>query len=147
MYLRIINNTIVYPYTISNLRESLPNVSLPINLSTEQLVEWDVYEVKFTPAPNDHTKDISEGVPVLIEGTYYQSWAQIDASEIEIEQRVNDKWVEVRDMRNELLSECDWTQLSDIPTETKNIWNNYRQELRDITNQTNPFNIIWPVKP
>jgi hypothetical protein len=43
--------------------------------------------------------------------------------------------------------ECDWTQLSDISTEIKNLWSNYRQDLRDITNQTNPFNITWPVKP
>jgi hypothetical protein len=55
--------------------------------------------------------------------------------------------VEVRQIRNELLGECDWTQLTDIPAETKNLWQNYRQELRDITNQSNPFNIIWPVRP
>jgi len=147
MYLRIVNNTTTYPYTIKNLRDSLPNVSLPANLSNEQLVEWDMYEVQFSAAPNDYTKNIIEGTPTLIDGNYYQNWIQTDANESEIQQRLEDKWFEVREIRNQLLMECDWTQLSDIPTEIKSLWSSYRQDLRDITNQTNPFNIIWPVKP
>ena len=83
----------------------------------------------------------------MIDGKYYQNWVQVDAPQSEIEQRVEDKWFEIRELRNQLLQECDWTQLSDIPTETKNLWSSYRQELRDITNQSNPFNINWPVKP
>jgi hypothetical protein len=147
MYLRIVNNTTTYPYTIKNLRDSLPNVSLPASLSNEQLVEWDMYEVQFSAAPNDYTKNIIEGTPTLIDGKYYQNWIQTNATESEIEQRLEDKWFEIREIRNQLLMECDWTQLSDISTEIKNLWSNYRQDLRDITNQTNPFNITWPVKP
>ena len=147
MYLRIVNNTTTYPYTIKNLRDSLPNVSLPANLSNEQLVEWDMYEVQFSAAPNDYTKNITEGTPVLTDGVYYQNWIQTDASESEINYRLENQWFTIREIRNQLLSECDWTQLSDIPTEIKNLWSSYRQDLRDITNQTNPFNIIWPVKP
>lgn len=147
MYLRIVNNTTTYPYTIKNLRDSLPNVSLPANLSNEQLIEWDMYDVQFSAAPNDYTKNIIEGTPILIDGKYYQNWIQTDATQSEIEQRLEDKWFEVREIRNQLLMECDWTQLSDILTEIKNLWSSYRQDLRNITNQTNPFNIIWPVKP
>jgi hypothetical protein len=147
MYLRIVNNTTTYPYTIKDLRESLPNVSLPANLSNEQLVEWDMYEVQFSAAPNDYTKNIIEGTPTLIDGKYYQNWIQTNATEFEIAQRLEDKWFEIREIRNQLLIECDWTQLGDISTEIKNLWSSYRQDLRDITNQTNPFNITWPVKP
>jgi hypothetical protein len=147
MYLRIVNNTTTYPYTIKDLRDSLPNVSLPANLSNEQLVEWDMYEVQFSAAPNDYTKNIIEGTPTLIDGKYYQNWIQTNATEFEISQRLEDKWFEIREIRNQLLVECDWTQLSDISTEIKNLWSNYRKDLRDITNQTNPFNITWPVKP
>ena len=60
---------------------------------------------------------------------------------------INIKLEQLRNKGNQLLNECDWTQLSDIPTETKAIWTEYRQSLRDITNQTNPFDIVWPVKP
>ena len=147
MYLRIINNTTHYPYSITELRNSYPNVSLPENISDESLIEWDMYVVQPTPMPTDYTKDITEGTPTLIDGIYYKSWIQTNASEEEINYRIQSKWEDIRILRNELLSECDWTQLSDIPTETKELWQTYRQSLRDITSQTNPFNITWPVKP
>lgn len=54
----------------------------------------------------------------------------------------------VRNERNLLLEKSDWTQLPDVPEETKLKWQPYRQELRDITNQPGfPSNIIWPVPP
>lgn len=53
----------------------------------------------------------------------------------------------VRFMRDQLLKDSDWTQISDAPT-NKEAWIIYRQELRDITLQEGfPFNIIWPEKP
>jgi hypothetical protein len=53
----------------------------------------------------------------------------------------------VRQERNERLQVTDWTQLSDIPAETKALWEPYRQALRDVTNQPDPFNIVWPTPP
>jgi len=147
MYLRIIDEIINYPYSIPQLREAFPNVSLPAELTNETLVEWDMYVVTPVPMPNDYTKNITEGTPVLTDGVYYQNWNEIDASESEIAYRVENQWQSVRIQRNELLTETDWTQLSDISNETKTIWSDYRQSLRDITSQTNPFSITWPVKP
>ena len=70
-----------------------------------------------------------------------------NSSAEEIDYRIQSKWEDIRILRSELLAECDWTQLSDIPTEIKELWQTYRQSLRDITSQTNPFSINWPVKP
>jgi hypothetical protein len=147
MYLRIIDETINYPYTIKELREAYPNVSLPAELSDEMLADWDVYVVTPTTMPNDYTKNITEGTPVLTDGVYYQNWIQINATESEINYRLENQWEEVRIIRNELLKESDWTQLNDISQTIKDLWSTYRQELRDVTNQQNPFNIEWPVKP
>ena len=147
MYLRIIDETINYPYTIKELREAYPNVSLPAELSDEMLADWDVYVVTPTTMPNDYTKNITEGTPVLTNGVYYQNWIQINASESEINYRLENQWEEIRLIRNELLKESDWTQLSDVSQTIKDLWIVYRQELRNITNQENPFNIEWPVKP
>ena len=61
--------------------------------------------------------------------------------------RIENKWEEIREIRNTLLQECDWTQLSDISTEIQQLWQSYRQQLRDITSQINPFDISWPTKP
>jgi hypothetical protein len=47
-----------------------------------------------------------------------------------------------------LLIECDWTVLPDSPIGEKvNEWIVYRQELRNVTNQANPFFISWPTQP
>lgn len=147
MYLRIKNNIITYPYSINNLRQDNPNTSFPSEISEFVMNEFNLFEVRQTPKPNDYTKNISEGTPILIEGVYYQNWIQTNASASEINLRIQDKWTEIREIRNQLLQECDWTQLGDIPNETKSLWQTYRQQLRDVTSQENPFSIIWPVKP
>lgn len=55
---------------------------------------------------------------------------------------------DIRDYRNKLLIETDWTQLGDVPKSTSDLWVNYRQKLRDIPQQSGyPFNVIWPTKP
>lgn len=57
------------------------------------------------------------------------------------------KWIEIRDRRNQLLSACDWTQLQDVSIPEKQAWASYRQQLRDITLQADPFSIVWPIAP
>lgn len=147
MYLRIIDEIINYPYTHQDLKAAHRNIIFPNIIDEHVMIQFNLYEVRQTPKTNDYTKNIIEGTPILLDGVYYQNWEQTDASISEINERLENKWFEIREIRNELLSECDWTQLSDIPTETKSIWSEYRQSLRDITSQTNPFNITWPVKP
>lgn len=57
------------------------------------------------------------------------------------------QWPVMRAKRNQLLAASDWTQLPDVPLATKEAWAIYRQALRDITLQQDPFNIVWPVPP
>lgn len=53
----------------------------------------------------------------------------------------------VRTTRNQLLKDCDWTQLSDS-TANKEAWATYRQALRDVTEQEGfPWTITWPDAP
>lgn len=56
-------------------------------------------------------------------------------------------WQEVRSLRDELLKASDWTQMPDVAIATKSDWAVYRQALRDVTNQSDPFNITWPMPP
>lgn len=57
------------------------------------------------------------------------------------------QWSKVRVDRDRRLLACDWTQLPDVPLETKEVWAIYRQALRDVTKQDDPFNITWPSSP
>ena len=54
----------------------------------------------------------------------------------------------VRAKRQSLLTASDWTQLPDVPLETKAAWAVTRQLLRDITDQAGfPFDVVWPESP
>ena len=62
-------------------------------------------------------------------------------------QELEDQWNKVREQRNQLLKDSDWTQISDydLGLENKEQWATYRQELRDLPEvQSNPFDIVWP---
>jgi hypothetical protein len=61
-----------------------------------------------------------------------------------------DKAQQVRGMRNNLLSESDFSQLPDVllSVEEKAAWVEYRQELRDLTKQSGfPDVVVFPVPP
>ena len=54
---------------------------------------------------------------------------------------------EARTQRDALLSQSDWTQVSDAPVDQA-AWAEYRQELRDVPQQSGfPEKINWPSKP
>jgi len=55
----------------------------------------------------------------------------------------------LRNERNGLLSQSDWTQLADAPltTEAKQAWADYRQQLRDLPETVDINNIVYPEPP
>lgn len=64
------------------------------------------------------------------------------------EEANNDLARVARRQRDRNLSACDWTQLPDVSSEVKTKYAEYRQKLRDITDQAGfPTKIEWPVKP
>jgi hypothetical protein len=154
-YLRIINEEIQYPYILGVLRNEYLNTSFPGDINLISLEDYDIHLVNEIEIPSDEnfTKLIREELPVLIDGNYYQNWivedAPIEYTELLIQNSKDLTWSQIRSMRNQYLAETDWTQLFDSPLigEVKENWIHYRQSLRDITDQEDPFNIIWPTKP
>lgn len=57
----------------------------------------------------------------------------------------------LRVQRNALLQQCDWTQLPDVPVINKDLWDNYRQELRDLPAKYADIasldEVTWPKPP
>jgi hypothetical protein len=149
MYLKLENGNIRYPYTLSELKSENPNTSFPAVLTNEVLESFDVYYVEATEYDADYTKNIEEGTPILSDSSYIQVWNITDATEEEISAKLEEKWVEVRIMRDALLAQSDWTQFQDSPLSGTTLveWQTYRQSLRDVTSQPNPFNLSWPAKP
>lgn len=60
------------------------------------------------------------------------------------------KWTLIRQKRNRLLAECDWTQVPDAPLDEKRreAWRQYRQALRDIPQRfERADDVAWPECP
>lgn len=60
------------------------------------------------------------------------------------------KWQLIRQKRNRLLAECDWTQVPDAPLDEKRreAWRQYRQALRDIPQRfERADDVAWPECP
>lgn len=80
-------------------------------------------------------------------------WSIVNQSAVDyvLETKKQNKFSEIRVIRNELLLESDIAVVVDkwesYTNEKKNEWKVYRQELRDITKQNDPFNIVYPNKP
>jgi hypothetical protein len=131
------------------LKSDNPNISFPNVLTDSVLNDFNVYSVIQVENGGDYTKDYVEGTPTQSGSVYVQNWTESDASSEDIETRKNEKWEEVRDIRNNLLTQSDWTQFQDSPITGSLLtdWQTYRQGLRDITSQENPYSLTWPTKP
>jgi hypothetical protein len=112
----------------------------------------DTGEITSTGVTNVALNNISlESGESVIEGNYNVQEYKIIGGEA-VAQTVS-IWPGVRALRDNLLSESDWTQLSDSPlTDSKKIeWATYRQTLRDIPSSqssvTDKSNITWPTEP
>ncbi len=62
---------------------------------------------------------------------------------------LDDQWRAVRRARDGLLQASDWSvvRATEAGQATAPQWRTYRQALRDITAQADPFNITWPASP
>ena len=63
--------------------------------------------------------------------------------------RNTERWTQIRSQRDSLLKDTDWLSIraADTGTPMPTEWSTYRQALRDVTGQEDPFNIVWPTKP
>lgn len=138
-----------YPYTLTDLRRDYPNTSFPDTMTDAELLAFNTVPVAPTEPPVvNYTKDISRWA-INQGGSWVEVWTVTDASQQEIADRLANQWQSVRSERDRILYSCDWTQLSDVPLTAEQVeqWRVYRQQVRDVTNQPDPFNIVWPVAP
>jgi hypothetical protein len=137
--------------TMQNFRALFPDTSFSWPFVPEDIepLGFGLYDFSNQPDLDTFEKAV-EVAPVKDEyGIWRQTWAVEPMTEEEVAARTEQEWNAVRNRRDFLLLRSDWTQLADAPltnTETVN-WASYRQALRDITTQSDSFNILWPVPP
>lgn len=154
MYAKVINGELVeYPYSVQQLYADNSNTSFPAHLTDEILEAFNVVRVVVTGAPEHDSRThvaTQSGCSFVPERNRWETtWEVREMTPEESAKSLESQWGRIREERNKLLSSCDWTQLDDTPLDNsaKLAWATYRQALRDLTDQQDPFNISWPAQP
>lgn len=137
-------------------RLAYPNVSFPTVLDQNALDFANVSVVVETipPSATIYERVDFDGVQ-LIDGYWTEVWSVHPKYDDPTEQAnwetqcLENQWSVVRDRRDLLLSQSDYTDLPNTPIteECHQQFIRYRQALREITNQSDPYNIVWPEIP
>jgi hypothetical protein len=93
---------------------------------------------------NQATQKLNAVTP-FIDGDFVKEYEVVSLTTDEKTAVDNTHWEKIRTERNEKLKETDWRASSDLTL--SDAWKTYRQNLRDITNQSDPWNITWPTIP
>lgn len=132
---------------VSDYRDMFPNTSFPASGPDAEFLEANsCMTVTVWKAYNQLTEKLASVVPYIEENTVY-TIAVEPLTTSEIEANTESQWAKIRSQRDSLLQSCDWTQLPDVTIPNKADWAAYRQALRDITHQSDPYNIVWPTSP
>lgn len=144
-------NAYGYPVLVDNFRMLFPTISFPNPLTPEAVEGYGYGCYEHTQAPScKPTEKAVEVAPVKGEdGIYRQAYEIVPLTETEMAARTEAQWAYVRRDRDYRLIQTDWivTKSLEAGTAVPTEWVVYRQALRDVTNQEDPFNITWPVKP
>lgn len=119
-----------------------------VKLTSEQVVQFGIHQLKLVTPPyfDPATQKREHGPALLIDGVWTQNYIVTDLDGGEAAAKVDEQWAIVRAERNAKLVASDWTQVLDAPVDAA-AWAEYRQALRDITEQADPFAIMWPPVP
>jgi hypothetical protein len=137
-------------------RYAYPSVSFPTVLDQSALEFANVsVVVEVTPPTITQLQRVDYDGIQLINGEWTDVWSVHNKFDNPTEQAAWEaeclemQWNSIRDERNKLLTQTDYTDLPNTPitTQCRNNFITYRQALRDITNQSDPYNIVWPTIP
>jgi hypothetical protein len=141
------NNVERYPYTLTDLKFDTPSTSFPTEIDEETATFFNLVLVKPTTPPKENHAVNLERTAILQGSEWVEKWVKTPATDKQIEERTAACANDTRKKRNQLLAECDWTQLPDSPASYAT-WATYRQELRDVTTQAGfPWEMVWPEAP
>jgi hypothetical protein len=120
-------------------------------LTPEQIKQFGVHQLKLITPPyfDPATQTREHGPALLVDGVWTQNYIVSELDPAVAEEKATEQWSIVRDQRNKLLADCDWTQLPDaaLANVQTSEWATYRQALRDITETADPFAVVWPDAP
>jgi len=137
------------PITVGDYRELFSNTSFPASgPSDEFLASNNAKKVNAFKAHDRLTQKLVQ-CSAYDDGEFVSIVQVADMSAEEIQAAKDSAMANIRGQRNQLLKECDWTQIADCTIPKKAEWTTYRQTLRDLPSTiTEPRTFTdWPHNP
>ena len=142
------NYAIIDGTTVKNtgtIKQLFPNTSFTsAGPNADFLTANNVVELVETLSYTTPTQKLSTVDAYVESGKAYNVKVENTTADEQTE-LINQKWNEIRNTRNILLQDTDWRASSDLTM--SDAWKTYRRALRDITTQSDPYNITWPTEP
>ena len=135
---------------LGHYKTMFPNVSFPASGPDADWMNQNNAKFVLSTKDFDRTTHRIESVDPYVEGDYVYNVRVVALSSQETTDRANTVNEQVatskRSERNKLLTETDWTQVSDSPlsSDKKTEWANYRKALRDLPTVSGWPNVNMP---
>ena len=140
-----INNATITVTNTGTIQKLFPSTCFSTTgVSTDFLTANNVVELVETLTFTTPTQKLSTVDAYVDSGKVYTVKVESTTSD-EQTALINSEWVNIRSQRNFKLNDTDWRASSDLTM--SDAWKTYRQALRDITTQADPYNIAWPTEP
>jgi len=142
-----------YPISEQNIREALPNISLPATINPEDVLEQGFIPFQFSLPPETQRFETAQEIdPELVDGVLIQKFTVREMGEQEKQAVIDEELQRSRNLQKSLLADSDWTELSSVRAkhseEWAEEWAEYRTQLRDVDKQESwPFDLSWPKIP
>jgi hypothetical protein len=137
------------PITVGDYRELFANTSFSSSgPSDEFLADNNAKKVNLFKAHDRLTQKLVSCA--AYDDGEFVSMVQVESlTAEEIQSAKDSSMANIRGQRNQLLKECDWTQIADCTIPKKAEWTTYRQTLRDLPSTiTDPRTFAdWPHNP
>jgi len=134
---------------IADYRQMFPNTSFTGAPRADFLESHNCLKVSES-LPHDRDTQKLERTEPYIDGDFVRRVKVVDKTQEEIDDATEAEATRVRKQRDSLLADTDWRVIRATETGTamETEWADYRQALRDLTQQTGfPSNVEWPVSP
>ena len=127
------------------IQKLFPNTSFGIaGANSDFLIANNVVELVENLSFTTPTQKLTKVDAYVQDGKAYN--VRVENTTAEEQTALTDqKWIAIRLERDRRLQITDWRASSDLTLSDD--WKTYRQALRDVPTQTDPYNITWPTEP
>jgi hypothetical protein len=137
------------PITVGDYRELFSSTSFPPSGPSDEFLAANNAKKVNTFKAHDSLTQKLVSCSAYDDGAFV-SVVQVESlSAEEIQAAKDSAMAQIRGQRNQLLKECDWTQIADCTIPKKSEWATYRQALRDFPSTVSDARatVTWPRNP